>query len=694
MDKNTLTGLLLMGVVLFGFMYCGRQDADKQQTPTEQTATDKSADKAQSAENTDDPATALTKQLTTLVNANGTVITGDTTHRAHSLTDDKMSLVTDTAGNLSGTIIAGGVTYDIAQLVSPTSTLDAKEREAAITAITKSLADTKEFGVFAAFTGGTPKTLTLANNKMRVSFDSRGGRISQVELLDYKTETGETPVNVKLFTAANAAYDFVFETADRRINTGNLNFNLDSIDKNTVRMSLPLADGKFFAIKYRIDPDDYIVKMDIEQNGLEDIIPATRSTMKMNWHVRLPRLERGRTFEERNSAIYYKIVGETPEDLESLSDDNEDVVGSVKWVAFKDQYFSSVIVPRTTFSAANLTSHALKDDPTYVKDMTMEASFAYASDAEQGPGFDFFFGPNEYSLLSSLDEKISPDEDLELTRLVPLGWGLFRWVNKFIIVPVFDFLSFLPNYGLVILVLTIFIKLILFPFTYKSYMSQAKMRVLAPEIKEINEKYPGQENAMKRQQENMKLYQRAGASPFSGCLPMLLQMPVLIAVFSFLPSAIELRGESFLWAHDLSAPDTIFTLPFSIPFYGDKVSLFCLLMTIVNIVYARINMQNQPGGSSMPGMKWMMYLMPVMFLFFFNDYASGLSYYYFLSLLITIIQTYIFRRCVNEEKVRAQMLENSKKPRKKTGFMARLEAAQKRQEAMMREQAKKKGGRR
>ena len=297
-------------------------------------------------------------------------------------------------------------------------------------------------------------------------------------------------------------------------------------------------------------------------------------------------------------------------------------------------------------------------------------------------------------MLSSLDEKLSPDDDLELTRLIPLGWGIFRWINKFIIIPVFNLLSFIPNYGIVILLLTLFIKLILFPFTYKSYMSQAKMRVLAPEIKEINEKYPGNENAMKRQQETMKLYSKAGASPFSGCLPMLLQMPVLIAMFWFFPSAIELRGESFLWAHDLSAPDFICTLPFSIPFYGNHVSLFCLLMTVVNIIYTRINMQNQPGGATMPGMKWMMYLMPVMFLFFFNDYASGLSYYYFLSLLITIVQTYIFRRVVNEDKVRAQMMANAKKPRKKSGFMARLEAAQKRQEAIMREQAKQRNNRR
>ena len=293
----------------------------------------------------------------------------------------------------------------------------------------------------------------------------------------------------------------------------------------------------------------------------------------------------------------------------------------------------------------------------------------------------------------------APDEDLHLTKLIPLGWSLFRWINTLIVIPVFDLLGrFISNYGIIILLLTIFIKIILFPFTYKSYMSQAKMRVLAPDIKAINEKYPGKENAMKRQQETMALYSRAGASPFSGCLPMLLQMPILIAMFNFFPSAIELRGESFLWAKDLSAPDAIVSWTTNIPFisstFGNHISLFCLLMTVVNIIYTRINMQNQPGNDAMPGMKWMMYLMPLMFLVFFNNYASGLSLYYFLSLLITIAQTFIFRRVVSEEKVRQTMRENAKKPKKKSGFMARLEEAQRQQQAMLREQEKQRAKRR
>ena len=286
---------------------------------------------------------------------------------------------------------------------------------------------------------------------------------------------------------------------------------------------------------------------------------------------------------------------------------------------------------------------------------------------------------------------------MNFTKLIPLGWTIFRWVNTLIVIPVFNFLgSFGWNYGIIILLLTIFIKLILFPLSYKSYKSQAKMRILAPDIKAINEKYPGQENAMKRQQKTMALYSQAGASPFSGCLPLLLQMPILFAIFQFFPSCIELRGQHFLWVHDLSAPDAIISWSGNIPlvteYFGNHISLFCLLMTATNIIYTYLNMQNQQS-SGMPGMKWMMYLMPVFFMIFFNNYAAGLSYYYFLSLLITICQTYAFRLAIKEDSVRKAMAANAKKPKKKSGFMARLEEMQKQQQAMLREQEKRKGKR-
>ena len=289
-------------------------------------------------------------------------------------------------------------------------------------------------------------------------------------------------------------------------------------------------------------------------------------------------------------------------------------------------------------------SRYTKDTPEYekyTKDVKIHTMIPYSSDKPNAASFYFYLGPNRYHLLSSYD-KFSPKEDLKLTRLIPLGWWLFRVINTGVIIPVFDWLGkFISNYGIIILVLTILIKLVLWPLTYKSYVSQAKMRILAPDIAAINEKYPNQEDAMKKQQKTMELYRQAGANPMGGCLPMMLQMPILIAMFTFFPSCIELRGQSFLWANDLSAPDKVLEWGAQIPFisslFGNHLSLFCLLMTVTNIIYTYLTTKSQPSSQSMPGMKWMMYLMPLMFLFWFNNYASGLSYYYFVSLLITII---------------------------------------------------------
>lgn len=688
MDKNTLTGLLLMGAVLFGFMYCNRSSQEQHR----QAATEQQADATAEAVSKPLTGDSLRGEMAKYVRSAGTLV--DSAARTYALTTNAFDLRADSTGNVSGSVVLGETKTIVDSIIAAPAGAPVLAR------VMTALNNERAYKGMAQFmdTEAKAETITLGDKNLKVTFSSRGGRIASVTLPGYKTETTTPPSPITLFTDSTNSYSFEFTTVDQqRVNTDDLNFKAARVNDSTVRMSLPLPDGAELAFVYTVIPDKYIVKMDIEQHNMESVIPTTVTTMRMLWHQTMMRNEKGRTFEERNSAIYYKLLNESPEDLSAHSDEKEKLQGSIKWIGFKNQFFSSVLIARKNLATAEVASSPIKgkEDEPRLKEMSMDATFEYSSKNEQVAGFDFYFGPNDYPLLSSLDDVISPDEDLELTRLVPLGWGLFRWINKFVVIPVFSFLSgFISNYGIIILLLTIFIKLILFPFTYKSYMSQAKMRVLAPEIKEINEKYPGQENAMKRQQETMKLYSRAGASPLSGCLPLLLQMPVLIAMFSFFPSAIELRGQSFLWAHDLAAPDVILTLPFNIPFYGSHVSLFCLLMTVVNIIYTRINMQNQPGGTSMPGMKWMMYLMPVMFLFFFNDYASGLSYYYFLSLLITIIQTYIFRRCVSEEKVRAQMLENAKKPRKKSGFMARLEAAQKKQEALMREQAKQNAKRR
>jgi YidC/Oxa1 family membrane protein insertase len=678
-----------MAAVIFGFMYINQ--------PSEEEL---AARRAALQEQQDSIATAKVKEavsvIDTLTSREIAQIAplvkqlGSAENGVYSLQNNQLSLTVD-SNKVTGTVKVGKEDVDVNALLSDDMTsLTPELRSSAVKALRKSINDLGKYKSFAKYLGGKNDTITLENDVMKVTFATRGGVISKVVLKDYKTETTTPASDVCIFNGNTNDYSFAFTTADRRFDTKEFNFIATAENDSTVFMSLNLGENAQWGIRYTLYPGEYLVKMEVVQKGMSQVLASNAASISFNWHQKMMRNEKGRTFEQRNSAIAYKYVGDSPDELSANKDDDKELNERVKWVAFKNQFFSSVIIPRTCLNSANIKQVALNDDPTFVKDMTMESTIAYSSEQANPATFDFYFGPNDYPLLSSLDKKISPDENLDLTRLVPLGWGIFRWINKFVVIPVFHFFGgFISNYGIIILLLTILLKIVLFPFTYKSFMSQAKMRVLAPEIKEINDRYPGQENAMVRQQKTMELYSKAGASPFSGCLPLILQMPILIAMFNFFPSAIELRGESFLWAKDLSAPDTILQLPFTIPFYGNQVSLFCLLMTAVNIIYTRINMQNQPTGQSTPGMKWMMYLMPVMFLFFFNDYASGLSYYYFLSLLITIVQTYVFRKLVDEKKVRAQMLANSKKPKKKSGFMARLEEAQRQQQAMLREQQKK-----
>lgn len=677
MDKNTLWGLLLMGAIFFGFMYCNKPQQPLEQN-TEATPTTSEAP-AVAAVPLDSLSGDKEKEFVAAIKSVVPAQNG-----SYVLQDETFDVVADSTG-VRGTVKVGDVAVDLSSLRTP----DAGNVDY-VAAVTEYTARVQKYGLFAACVGGENTTTVLENENIRVELNSRGGMIADVVLKDekYTTTVGDSVEQVHLFRGAADGYSFIFSTAYQRFETAEFNFVPVVENDSTVVMKLALDNGAEWGVRYVLKPESYVVSMEVVQSNMQRVLPQSTVAIDLLWHQTMARNEKGRTFEERNSAIHYKYVGEGPDDLKSVGNDEQNLNSKVKWVAFKNQFFSSVIIPRESFSNAELVSVDLKDDAIYVKDMTMKASTPYNTEDGVAVAFDFYFGPNDYSMLSDLDDQIVGDEDLELTHLIPLGWSLFRWINTLIVIPVFNFLKdYVANFGIIILLLTIFIKLILFPFTFKSYKSQARMRLLAPEVKEINDKYPGQENALKRQQETMELYRRSGASPMSGCLPMLLQMPVLIAMFSFFPSAIELRGESFLWANDLSAPDYILTLPFTIPFYGNSVSLFCLLMTVVNIIYMRINMQNQPGGSAMPGMKWMSYLMPIMFLFFFNDYASGLSYYYFLSLLITIVQTWAFRHCIDEDKVRAEMIANAKKPRKKSGFMARLEAAQRQQAAMQRQQA-------
>lgn len=547
------------------------------------------------------------------------------------------------------------------------------------------------YGAFATVAEGEEQIIKLENNVVALEFSSRGGYLRKATLKDYKNYTGEDTTNVVLFENNDNRYGFIFKTGARVIDTQSLYFTPTATD-STVDMTLNLAGGAMWNVRYTLPQDSYRVQMDVTQNGMEKVIPQNIVNLDMYWDLKMPRQEKGRMFEQTNSALYYKHVGDDVDKLAEKGNKDKYVRTSLKWIGYKDQFFTSAFIAKDNFNEAFLVSEDLEKDPKYLKKFHSETLIDYASSNPYVGSFSIFLGPNDYKLFRSYDKGLDKEERLDLDRVIPLGWPLFRWINTLIIINVFDFLSkFCGNYGLIIFLLTVFIKLILFPFTYKSYKSQARMRVIQPQMQALNEKYPNPEDAMKKQNAMMELYSKAGVNPMGGCLPMLLQMPILVAMFSFFPSSIELRGESFLWAKDLSSYDAIVEWDTYIPLisstFGNHISLFCLLMTITNILYTKVTM-DQSGQNTMPGMKWMMYLMPLMFLFFFNNYAAGLSYYYFLSLLITIIQTWAFRKFVDEKKVLAEMEANAKKPRKKSGFMARLEEAQRQQEALLREQRK------
>ena len=555
-----------------------------------------------------------------------------------------------------------------------------------------------KYGVFSNASQGVSEKITLSNNLLDLQFDTKGGMLSKATLKEYSRYDS---LPVVLFDETDNSLGFLFKPSGRVISSNELYFIPQQTSDSTLLMTLFSDEGSTFTLKYTLPSDSYMLDVQIMQEGMENVLPKNITNLDFIWEQKLRSQEKGRMFEERNSSLYYKRSGAEVDKLSETGEDSENIQLGIKWIGFKNQFFSSVLIADNRFNGAQLSSQAIEieKDSAYLKSYKAETSFDYNPLNPEGPAFKMFLGPNLYPLLKSYDSGVEEENELNLDELIPLGWSLFRWINTWIVIPVFTFLGkYIDNYGLIILLLTIIIKIIILPMTYKSYMSTAKIRVLKPQIDEINAKYPGNEKALERQRATMELYSKAGASPMSGCLPMLLQMPILIAMFAFFPSSIELRGESFLWADDLSAYDAILTWDANIPIiswiFGNHLSLFCLLMTVTNIIYTKINMDSQASGAQMPGMKWMMYLMPLMFLVFFNNYAAGLSYYYFVSLLITILQTYAFRKFIDEEKVLAKLKENQKKPRKKSGFMARLEEAQKRQEAMMRERAKQQAKRR
>ncbi|MCL1822148.1 MAG: membrane protein insertase YidC [Prolixibacteraceae bacterium] len=544
-----------------------------------------------------------------------------------------------------------------------------------------------QLGAFGVAAKGEETFYTLENNLVKLTLSNKGGRIYSVELKEYKTWDGRP---VLLFDGPDSQFGLNFFAQNRNIQTDHLFFTTQSprsvtvkggeVEKSdfgkekyneenpggteTMTFRLEVSQGSFMEYSYTLNHNSYMAGFNVKMNGLNTLIASNQPDITLVWNFDVPRQEKKSQFgEDRYTQINYKFYEDDVDKLSAGKPESKNLTRT-KWIGMKQLFFTSTIVAEEYFPAAQVKSDVYKDNDHYLANFYAGVSLPWSGKTVENYNMRLYFGPNHYKTLRQYK--------IDLESQVYLGYAIVRPVNRYLIIPVFDFLNrYISNYGIIILLLTIFIKLILFPFTYKSYVSQAKMRLLKPEIDELNEKY-GPDKAMEKQQATMSLYKKAGINPMGGCLPMLLQMPVLFAMFFFFPGAIELRQQGFLWVKDLSTYDSILNLPFNIPFYGDHVSLFCLLMTITTIISQKISTQGQ-ANTAMPGMKTMMYMMPIMFLFILNSYSSGLSYYYFLANVITILQTFVVRRLVDEDKIRVQIMQNKKKPVQKSNFQKRME---------------------
>ena len=539
---------------------------------------------------------------------------------------------------------------------------------------------------------GTEQFTTLENNLVKVTFSNKGGRVVSATLKDYNNQQGEP---LTLFNEEESALNFAFEGKNENILTEDMFFQPTHVTDSTVTMRLQTTGAGYIDFAYRLLPDAYMVNFDIRAVGMQNFFPAALKTVNIDWAQRARQQEKGYDFEQRYTSLTYKPVDDGPDYLSEMKDDKETFEEPMEWIAFKNQFFSSILIANQDFDNVTLDSKIQEKGSGYMKSYDAEMTTFFDPTGKEATQLQLYLGPNHFkTLLASNDLVINQEEDPELENLVYLGWPIVRQINRWFTINLFDWLSgWGLNMGIVLLLMTIIVKAIVYPATYKSYISSAKMRVLKPYIEKINAKYPNQEDALKKQQENMQLYSEYGVSPMGGCLPMLIQMPVFMALFFFVPNAIELRQQSFLWAPDLSAYDDIINFGFNIPLLGDHISLFCLLFSVTNILNTWYMMKQQDTGQQqMPGMKIMMYLMPVMFIFIFNNYSSGLNYYYFISGLISILIMMVLRKTTDENKLLAILEANKAKIKQQKGnkgtqggLMAKLEALQKEQERLQRE---------
>jgi len=644
MDKNTITGIILIFVIFIGFSIFNNSRLTKAYK-TAMTEAEASLAKGDSAKAREDYIKAINiKPNLPEARAKFEELNRKLGYAAPEAEKDSIQ-------------------------VKPLSEITSPAASAPITG------DAGQYGPFADAAVGENDFITLENNKIELKISLKGGRVYSALLKDYRTYDS---LPLILFSGDSTVFGFNFFTADNKaVQTNNLYFKPVTEEKSvnvttqpqSVTLRLPADSNRYIEYKYTLAPEKYIVDFNVTFKNLDSILPPTQNSISLDWRMYLPQQEKDSANEQNYSTINFKYFQDEVDGLRLRSQkdlEEMDITTKLSWVAFQDQFFSSILITNDYFLNGSISSAKVPLSDKYIKYYTTELGVPFSTGPSTTLGLKLYYGPNHISTLRK--------EGLELEKIVFLGKTIIGWISRFIIIPIFNWLEkYISSYGIIILILTIIIKVVLFPLTFKSYQSQAKMGVLKPLVEELGKKYPKKEDAMKKQQATMDLYKRAGVNPMGGCLPMLLQFPILFAMFRFFPVSIELRQEHFLWATDLSTYDSILTLPFKIPWYGDHVSLFTLLMTASSVL--TMKMTGSSPGQDQPGMKMMTYMMPVMFMFILNAFPAGLTYYYFLANMLTWIQNVVSKRFINADKVLATLEENKKKPVKKSKWQQRMEEA-------------------
>lgn len=647
MDKNTIVGLILIFVIFIGFSIFNNSQRNN---TFKKTITEAEASYAKG-----ELETARTGYINALrLSPNKTEVI------------QKLNEINIKLRIVSDQIVEGKSSDSIIPKVSNQSFKSAEDSD-----------NPDNYGLFSKSSNGLNEFITLENNKLKLLISLKGGKVYSATLKNYKTSDAKPLI---LFTGDSTVFGFNFFTSDNKaVQTNNLYFTslsnqtsfIASNQPQSVILKLITSDNRFMEYKYTLTPDSYMVDFDVSFKTMEGIINANQSSLILEWKMFIPQQEKVRTNEESYSTIKFKNYQGDVDDLglkQSKELVSKDITTKLTWVAFQDQFFSSVLITKDYFLNGSFTSKKPITSTKHLRYYTSEVSIPYNSISSLPIAMKFYYGPNHFTTLKN--------EGYELEKLISLGKNIIGGINRYAIIPVFNWLSSsIKNYGFIILILTIIIKIVLFPLTFKSYQSTAKMAVLKPMVEELGKKFPNKEDAMKKQQATMDLYKRAGVNPMGGCLPMLLQLPILFAMYKFFPVSIELRQEHFLWATDLSTYDSILKLPFMIPMYGDHVSLFTLLMTVST--FLTMKMSGSSPGSDQPGMKLMMYMSPVMIMLFLNSFSSGLTYYYFLANILTYAQNIISKRFINTDAVLLTFEENKKKPIKKSKWQEKLESVAK-----------------